>query len=134
MDRPVRIGVAGLEDRSVLDQLRALPTRPDTHALESVYDETEQLVAYRPDVLFLAPETDSRDLTGTIRLLRGMLPGLPVVVVAPAAREVELQPLCARTAANLLLTPALNLDLEQALEFIDDDELVEITPESTQQS
>ena len=31
---------------------------------------------------------------------------------------------------NILLTPALRLSLEQALEFIDDDELVEITPRS----
>jgi GTP-binding protein len=29
------------------------------------------------------------------------------------------------------LTPAIKLDLEQALEFIDDDELVEVTPHST---
>jgi GTP-binding protein len=29
---------------------------------------------------------------------------------------------------NILLTPALRLTLEQALEFIDDDELVEVTP------
>ncbi|MEN7341479.1 MAG: translational GTPase TypA [Pseudomonadota bacterium] len=31
---------------------------------------------------------------------------------------------------NLLLTPPIKFSLEQALEFIDDDELVEITPES----
>jgi GTP-binding protein len=31
---------------------------------------------------------------------------------------------------NILLTPPLNYSLEQALEFIDDDELVEITPKS----
>jgi GTP-binding protein len=31
---------------------------------------------------------------------------------------------------NVLLTPALRLDLEQALEFIDDDELVEVTPKA----
>ena len=31
---------------------------------------------------------------------------------------------------NILLTPALKLDLEQALEFINDDELVEVTPEA----
>jgi GTP-binding protein len=29
---------------------------------------------------------------------------------------------------NILLTPPLNLSLERALEFINDDELVEITP------
>ncbi|MCC7257480.1 MAG: translational GTPase TypA [Gammaproteobacteria bacterium] len=31
---------------------------------------------------------------------------------------------------NILLTPPVRLSLEQALEFIDDDELVEVTPES----
>ena len=31
---------------------------------------------------------------------------------------------------NILLTPAVRMSLEQALEFIDDDELVEVTPKS----
>jgi GTP-binding protein len=31
---------------------------------------------------------------------------------------------------NIQLTPPLNYSLEQALEFVDDDELVEITPQS----
>lgn len=31
---------------------------------------------------------------------------------------------------NIILTPAVKLTLEQALEFIDDDELVEVTPNS----
>ena len=31
---------------------------------------------------------------------------------------------------NILLTPPILMSLEQALEFIDDDELVEVTPES----
>ena len=34
------------------------------------------------------------------------------------------------TDENIILTPALKYTLEQALEFIDDDELVEVTPES----
>jgi GTP-binding protein len=34
------------------------------------------------------------------------------------------------TDENIVLTPALNYSLEQALEFIEDDELVEVTPES----
>ena len=29
---------------------------------------------------------------------------------------------------NIVLTPAIRLSLEQALEFIDDDELLEVTP------
>jgi GTP-binding protein len=36
----------------------------------------------------------------------------------------------AGTDENLILTPALRYTLEQALEFIDDDELVEVTPEA----
>ena len=36
----------------------------------------------------------------------------------------------AGTDENLLLTPPLKFSLEAALEFIDDDELVEITPKS----
>ena len=32
------------------------------------------------------------------------------------------------TDEAVVLTPAIRLDLEQALEFIDDDELVEVTP------
>jgi GTP-binding protein len=31
---------------------------------------------------------------------------------------------------NILLTPPIRMSLEQALEFIDDDELVEVTPKS----
>ena len=34
------------------------------------------------------------------------------------------------TDENIVLTPAIKLTLEQALEFIDDDELVEVTPKS----
>jgi len=36
----------------------------------------------------------------------------------------------AGTDENLILTPPLNYSLEQALEFIEDDELVEVTPET----
>jgi len=36
----------------------------------------------------------------------------------------------AGTDENLILSPPIRMSLEQALEFIDDDELVEVTPES----
>ncbi|MFN4263151.1 MAG: translational GTPase TypA [Thioalkalivibrionaceae bacterium] len=36
----------------------------------------------------------------------------------------------AGTDENILLTPPIRMSLEQAIEFIDDDELVEVTPES----
>jgi GTP-binding protein len=34
------------------------------------------------------------------------------------------------TDENVILTPPIRMTLEQALEFIDDDELVEVTPKS----
>jgi GTP-binding protein len=34
----------------------------------------------------------------------------------------------AGTDENLILTPAIRYSLEQALEFLDDDELLEVTP------
>ena len=34
------------------------------------------------------------------------------------------------TDENIVLTPTVKFSLEQALEFIDDDELVEVTPQS----
>ena len=34
------------------------------------------------------------------------------------------------TDENIVLTPPIKMTLEQALEFIDDDELVEVTPKS----
>ncbi|HEC15801.1 MAG TPA: translational GTPase TypA, partial [Sedimenticola sp.] len=34
------------------------------------------------------------------------------------------------TDENIQLTPFIDLSLEQALEFIDDDELVEVTPDN----
>jgi Predicted membrane GTPase involved in stress response len=34
------------------------------------------------------------------------------------------------TDENLILVPAIRMTLEQAMEFIDDDELVEITPKN----
>ncbi len=37
----------------------------------------------------------------------------------------------AGTDENLVMMPPIRLTLEQALEFIEDDELVEVTPEST---
>ena len=36
----------------------------------------------------------------------------------------------AGTDENIVLTPPINFTLERALEFIEDDELVEVTPQS----
>lgn len=50
------------------------------------------------------------------------------IVVNPTKAKQLTNIRAAGSDENVILTPALRLDLEQALEFIDDDELVEITP------
>src|SRR5262245_34844939 len=120
MDRPVRVGLAGIADPRLLGDLRALPSRPELHSFPSLYDEIGRILAVQPDVLFVGGEGDGRDLGGALRLLHGLQPRLPVVVVAAAGSEVALGPVCERTGARLLLLPltpgALANALEQALQ------------------
>jgi len=50
-------------------------------------------------------------------------------LVVNALREKKLTNIrAAGSDENILLTPPIKLSLEQALEFIEDDELVEVTP------
>ena len=64
----------------------------------------------------------------------GMLVGIHSrgndLVVNPTKAKQLTNIRAAGSDENLLLTPAVRMSLEQALEFIDDDELVEITPAS----
>ncbi len=108
MDTPVRIGIAGVDDRRLVAELGALPIRPEVRSFASLYEGTESLVAMRPDLLFVgAPEGAGAmaDLIGALRLLRGLQPALASVVVAPSGREVHLHDLCERTGARILLQP-----------------------------
>ncbi|MEM7277905.1 MAG: translational GTPase TypA, partial [Pseudomonadota bacterium] len=52
------------------------------------------------------------------------------LVVNPTKAKQLTNVRAAGTDENLLLTPPIRMSLEQALEFIDDDELVEVTPNS----
>jgi len=52
------------------------------------------------------------------------------VVVNPLKAKQLTNIRAAGSDENILLTPPIRMSLEQALEFIDDDELVEVTPES----
>ncbi len=53
------------------------------------------------------------------------------LVVNPTKAKQLTNIRAAGTDENLLLTPAVRYSLEQSLEFIDDDELVEVTPQSS---
>jgi signal transduction histidine kinase len=108
MDRPVRIGLAGIEDRRLLADVRALPMQPEVHTFDSIYGSTEAVVALRPDVLFAGvPDRseDASDLVGALRLLHSLLPEVAVVAVAAREREVALATACRRAGAWLLLLP-----------------------------
>jgi GTP-binding protein len=52
------------------------------------------------------------------------------LVVNPTKAKQLTNIRAAGTDENLVLSPAIRYSLEQALEFIDDDELVEVTPQS----
>ena len=75
--------------------------------------------------IFIAPQTE---------IYEGMIIGLHSRdndLVVNAAREKQLTNVRASgTDENIVLTPPIKFTLEQALEFIEDDELVEVTPES----
>ena len=115
----MRIGLVNLEDAQVLQALRSLPVHPRTQSFANLYDDIGSIVEAQPDVLLVGTDHTDRDLAGALRLLRGLLPKVPVVVVAPMVREVEFAPICQRSGTHLLLTPlrpgALASALEQAL-------------------
>ena len=52
------------------------------------------------------------------------------LVVNPTKAKQLTNIRAAGTDENILLTPPIRMSLEQALEFIDDDELVEVTPKN----
>jgi GTP-binding protein len=73
--------------------------------------------------LFVGPGED---------LYEGMIVGIHSrdndLVVNPLKEKKLTNVRAAGSDENILLTPPIRLTLEQALEFIDDDELVEVTP------
>lgn len=75
--------------------------------------------------LFIEPQTDCYE---------GMVVGIHARdndLVVNVTKEKQLTNIrAAGTDENIILTPPVRLSLEQALEFIDDDELVEVTPVS----
>lgn len=75
--------------------------------------------------LFVGPQT---------QIYEGMILGIHSRdndLVVNAAREKQLTNIRASGSdENIILTPPIKLSLEQALEFINDDELVEVTPQS----
>lgn len=75
--------------------------------------------------LFIGPQTE---------VYEGMILGIHTRdndLVVNATKEKQLTNIrAAGSDENIILTPPINLTLEYALEFIEDDELVEITPKS----
>ena len=75
--------------------------------------------------LFIGPGTE---------VYEGMVIGIHArandLVVNPLKAKQLTNVRAAGSDENILLTPAIRMSLEQALEFIDDDELVEVTPAS----
>ena len=68
------------------------------------------------------------------KIYEGMVVGIHArdndLTVNPLKEKKLTNVRAAGTDENVILTPALKMTLEQALEFIDDDELVEVTPQT----
>ncbi|MEX1081750.1 MAG: translational GTPase TypA [Halofilum sp. (in: g-proteobacteria)] len=90
-----------------------------------------QAVAY---ALFNLQERGSLMIGHNTEVYEGMVIGINSrdndLTVNPLKAKELTNVRSAGTDENVVLTPPLRLDLEQALEFINDDELVEITPQA----
>ncbi|GGG49778.1 GTP-binding protein [Pseudohongiella nitratireducens] len=84
--------------------------------------------------LFTLQERGRLFIGPNIEVYEGMIVGLHSrdndLVVNPTKAKQLTNVRASGTDENISLTPPVNHTLEQAMEFIDDDELVEITPES----
>lgn len=115
-ERSTRIAVVGPGSDRLAEDLRALPLRPEVRAFPSLFAEPLDLQRFRPDVAFVAPGNDAPEEAGALRLLRSLLPGLAMVLVAPADRELQFEPMCQRLGARLLSTPHSHADVAAVLE------------------
>ena len=107
MDRPVRIGLAGIEDSRLQAELEALPRQLQVRSFSSVFQAIDGLLALDPDLLFVGLEDGANldELTGALVLTKRLCPLVAFVLVAPSAREVELAALRQRIGADLLRLP-----------------------------
>ena len=84
--------------------------------------------------LFNLQERGSLFIGHGVEVYEGMIIGIHSrgndLMVNPTKAKQLTNIRAAGSDENILLTPPIRLSLEQALEFIDDDELVEITPQS----
>jgi GTP-binding protein len=88
----------------------------------------------RPYALFAIQERGELFIGGNVQVYAGMVIGQSAKnldMEVNACREKKLTNMrAAGSDENIILTPAKVMSLEQALEYISDDELVEITPEN----
>lgn len=84
--------------------------------------------------LFNLQERGRMFITPQTACYEGMVIGIHVrdndLVVNPTKEKQLTNMRASGSDENIILTPAIKFSLEQALEFIDDDELVEVTPQS----
>ncbi len=94
-----------------------------------ISNDTGRSVAY---ALFSLQERGRLFIGPGEELYEGMIVGIHArdndLVVNPLREKKLTNIRAAGSDENILLTPPIRLSLEQALEFIDDDELVEVTP------
>lgn len=82
----------------------------------SLFSSPVELQQFQAHAAFALAGGEPLEEAGALRLLRGLVPGLALVLVVPAERELHLQPLCQRLGAGLLLLPYGPGDVASVLE------------------
>lgn len=115
MERPQRLAVIGCADLALPQELQSLPTGPEVRAFSSLYGDTEALQRWQPEVAFVGIDDDGAETAGALRVLRGILPGMAIVLVGRAAVETTVAPVAQRLGAQVLLRPGRPGDVAEVL-------------------
>jgi signal transduction histidine kinase len=99
-----------------VEDLRSLPSRPEVRHFPSLFGSAGELQPFAPHAAFCLLGSEPLEEAGALRLLRSLVPGLTLVLVAPVERELQVQPLCLRLGAGLLLMPYGPGDVAAVLE------------------
>lgn len=118
MDRPLRIALVGALDRGLDDAFAGLARRPLVVRVADLFQAAQELDRELPDLLAVAspPTAELEQLAGGLRLWRSLHTSCGVLLLGPAAREVELAGFAERVQATFVALPARPRDLAAAVD------------------
>ncbi len=105
MEHARRVAVIQAREGDLVPRLRRLSPQPEVRSFENLYQSAAELIAFRPEILFLsAGDLHESDL-GALRLLRSAVEELELVLLLSEEGEVEARALADRLNASILVEP-----------------------------